>query len=441
MKAATYLISIACRPFNFCYPRQLFLLKMPNFIQALSNLNRSSARYLKMQWRAYSVPVQRDTLFPANPALATMLGYRSPGEFLDAIEDIGNQCFTDQHDLKRFRSILSARNQVLNFETRWLRRKGPPIYVSVSARRILNDQGELIYYEGSLTDVTERRAKEQAERAQKSAQLAREKAEAASQAKSQFLATMSHEIRTPMNGVLGMAQLLKQGQLTTEQKEQVETIYQSGQSLLSILNDVLDFTKVEAGQLELEQLPFSLFSLMNEIQAILKPLVVEKNLKLNVEIDPTLDISLLGDRRSLSQILMNLCTNAVKFTEQGKITLGVSKRETKGHKVSLRFEVQDMGIGIPESAKGRIFQHFSQADSSITRRYGGTGLGLSICKKLVDLHQGSIGFDSEIGRGSLFWFQIDYPLASQESINYASTLESSPPLDRHFFRALNIRAH
>ncbi|MEH6470335.1 MAG: AAA family ATPase, partial [Halopseudomonas sp.] len=166
----------------------------------------------------------------ANPALASLLGYLSPSQFLEAIEDIGNQCFADRHDLQQFRTTLEADNQVLNFETRWLRREGLPIYISLSARGVRNDRGELLFYEGSLTDITERRAKEQAERAQKSAHLAQEKAEAANQAKTQFLATMSHEIRTPMNGILGMAQLLRQGGLSASQRAQVEAIHQSGQS-------------------------------------------------------------------------------------------------------------------------------------------------------------------------------------------------------------------
>ncbi len=346
----------------------------------------------------------------ANPALAALLGYPSASQFLEAIEDIGNQCFADRHDLQQFRAALETDNQVLNFETRWLHLEGRPIYISLSTRGVHNERGELLFYEGSLTDITERRAKEQAERAQKSAQLAREKAEAANQAKSQFLATMSHEIRTPMNGVLGMAQLLRQSALNKSQQAQVETLYQSGQSLLSILNDVLDLSKVEAGQFDLEQQPFALVALLDEVTMILKPLVADKQLALQVNIDPELAEVIQGDRRSLTQILMNLCVNAIKFTEQGRIVIGVRSLSNDGQLTRIRFDVEDTGIGIPDSARPRIFQYFSQADSSITRRYGGTGLGLSICKNLVDLHQGSIGYQSNMGQGSLFWFEIDYPV-------------------------------
>lgn len=352
----------------------------------------------------------------ANPALASLLGYGSAQQFLDAIEDIGNQCFADQHDLQQFLAALASDNRILNFETRWLRREGPPVYISLSTRRVLNDQGEPLYYEGSLTDITERRAKQQAEQAQKAAHLAQQKAEAANQAKSQFLATMSHEIRTPMNGILGMAQLLQQGPLNGNQQAQVDRIYQSGLSLLAILNDVLDLAKVEAGQLELEQQPFALRPLLNELLISLEPLAADKGLALNVELDSQLCARVKGDRRSLSQILMNLCVNALKFTVQGQVELRVrclnnnlsSNLSSNLQQTRIRFEVEDSGIGIADTAKDRLFQHFSQADSSITRRYGGTGLGLSICKRLVDLHQGSIGFHSETNRGSLFWFEIDY---------------------------------
>ncbi|MEH6822402.1 MAG: histidine kinase dimerization/phospho-acceptor domain-containing protein [Motiliproteus sp.] len=320
-------------------------------------------------------------LISTNPALASLLGYPSPKQFLVAINDIGNQCFADRHDWQQLLAALASENRILNFETRWLRREGPPVYISLSTRRVLNDQGEPLYYVGPLTDITERRAKQQAERAQKTALLAQEKAEAANQAKSQLIATMSHEIRTPMNGILGMAQLLKQGQLSGGQQAQVDTIYQSGLSLLSILNDVLDLAKVEAGQLELEQQPFALNALLDDILMSLQPLAADKGLALNVELDRQLCTAVIGDCRSRGQILMNLCVNAIKFTEQGQIELRVRSLSNSGPQIRIRFEIEDSGIGIADTARDRLFQHFSQADSSITRRYGGTGLGLSICIK------------------------------------------------------------
>ncbi|WP_299200029.1 AAA family ATPase [uncultured Amphritea sp.] len=342
----------------------------------------------------------------ANPALAELLGYSNPQEFLRTITDIGSQCFANSADLHHFLNQLSADNRVLGFETEWLRRDGTPVNVSISARRELDDQGDVVYYEGSLSNITERKAKEQA-------QLNLQKSEAASQAKSEFLATISHEIRTPMNGILGMAQLLNKGHLRHDQQEQVNAIYQSGQTLLSILNDVLDFTKAEAGQVELDRAPFSVRQVLNELELMLRPMALEKHLSLELDISDSLPDRVFGDRRSLGQVLMNLCANAIKFTQQGYIKISVNARLAE-QTTEIHFSVEDSGIGIPEESHQRIFQHFSQADSSITRRYGGTGLGLAISKKMVELQQGEIGFSSIAEQGSQFWFTIPYALATTE---------------------------
>jgi len=341
----------------------------------------------------------------ANPALARMLGYDSCEDFLGAVTDVSRQCFIDQDDLRRFLGTLQIRNRVLGFETRWLRRDRDPVYVSISARRVLDAEQNLVYYEGSLTDISERKDKEHAE-------LAREKAEAASEAKSQFLATMSHEIRTPLNGILGMAQILMRSALQPAQHEQVDAIRRSGEALLAILNDVLDFTKIEAGQLELERHPFAPAELIAELQLMLGPIAARQSLDLIVETDPRLPERLLGDRRALTQILMNLATNALKFTPAGFVALRTRVLDAADGRVRLRFEVEDSGIGIAEDAHERIFAHFSQADSSITRRFGGTGLGLSICRKLVLLQDGLIDFSSAPGRGSLFRVELEYPVTS-----------------------------
>ncbi|MGL1834703.1 AAA family ATPase [Rhodocyclaceae bacterium SMB388] len=340
----------------------------------------------------------------ANPALVNLLGYSCAASFLDSVTDVSSQCFLDQDDLRRFLGRLNMNERVLNFETRWRRVDGEAIFVSISARRVLDDERALLYYEGSLTDISERKAKERAE-------LAREAAEAASEAKSHFLATMSHEIRTPMNGILGMAQLLTRSQLTSGQLEQVQAIHRSGRMLLSILNDVLDFTKIEAGQLEMERQPFSPLRVIEELRPMLASLAQERALDFCVDCDPRLPACLIGDHRALNQILLNLCTNAFKFTDRGFVTLRVHCLDRTPQSVRLRFEVEDTGIGIPPETGERIFEHFCQADSSITRRFGGTGLGLAICRRLVEFQQGRIGYDSAPGRGSTFWFELTYPLA------------------------------
>ncbi|MDO6561869.1 AAA family ATPase [Amphritea sp. 1_MG-2023] len=347
----------------------------------------------------------------ANPALAELLGYASPAEFLDAITDIASQCFANSYDLHSFLKQLAQNNRVTDFETAWLRRDGSSVNLSISARRELDHQGNALYYEGSLTNITERKAKEQA-------QLNLQRSEAASQAKSEFLATISHEIRTPMNGILGMAQLLETQPLQAEQRKQVQAIYQSGQTLLSILNDVLDFTKVEAGQTELEQAPFSIRQVLEELELILRPMAHNKQLQLQLNIIDSLPTTVIGDRRSLSQVLMNLCANAIKFTQQGFVTI-TARCQSNDDSIRLHVSIKDSGIGIPKESHPRIFQHFSQADSSITRRYGGTGLGLAISKKIIELQQGEIGFDSEAGKGSHFWFSLPYQRAAKTVENSA----------------------
>lgn len=352
---------------------------------------------------------RRGRFISANPALVKLLGHADAATFLEQVTDVIRDCFIDRKECREFLHRLHNDGRVLGFETRWRRCNGSTVYVSISAHRITDEQQGLHYYEGSLTDISERKAKEQAE-------LAREKAEAASEAKSQFLATMSHEIRTPMNGILGMAQLLMRSSLTAAQREQVELIYRSGQSLLSILNDVLDFTKIEAGQMELEQVDFNLIEHLQQLRKLLAPMAQEKSLDLILRLDPTLPTHVCGDPRALSQLLLNLSTNAIKFTQEGYVLIKARALAAPedGH-CRLLFEVEDSGIGIPASAHARIFMHFSQADSSITRRFGGTGLGLSICKRLVELQGGDIGFDSRPSVGSRFWIELPYRMATPQT--------------------------
>ena len=351
----------------------------------------------------------------ANPALASILGYTTPQAFLESITDVASQCFEYSADLEAFMAQLNDENEIQNFETRWINAEGNLLDVSISARRVLDSQNNVLYYEGSLTDISERKSREVAEHERLAAVVAREKAEAASDAKSQFLATMSHEIRTPMNGILGMAQLLLRGNLTAEQIQQVKAIYNSGQSLLSILNDVLDFTKVEAGQVEFERHSFSLRELLGELQAILRPSADEKALDLIVRCDHEIPEWVTGDRRVINQILLNLCSNAMKFTQQGMVAVRIKLVEQADTQCYIRFEVEDTGIGISKDAQKKIFEHFSQADSSITRRFGGTGLGLSICKQLVEFQHGAIGCQSAPGEGSLFWFELPLDVSAAQS--------------------------
>ncbi|MER9295053.1 response regulator [Mesorhizobium sp. M0621] len=234
------------------------------------------------------------------------------------------------------------------------------------------------------------------------------KAEAADRAKSEFLANMSHEIRTPMNGVLGMAELLAKTDLTARQKTFTDVIVKSGNALLTIINDILDFSKINAGQLTLDPAPFRLSEAVEDVATLVSARVAEKNLELIVRVDPRLPAHVVGDAGRFRQIITNLLGNAVKFTEKGHVLIDVGG-EIVNDVVQLKVRVEDTGIGIPAEKLQNVFEKFAQVDGSSTRRHEGTGLGLAIAARLVDLMAGKIGVESEIGRGSVFWFAVPLP--------------------------------
>jgi signal transduction histidine kinase/ActR/RegA family two-component response regulator len=271
----------------------------------------------------------------------------------------------------------------------------------------------------TFDDITDRWRAEEAEadrtRALSEARLMREKERAAqetSRAKSLFLATMSHEIRTPMNAVLGLTSSLLDGPLDEEQRVVVTTIHESGESLLRILNDILDYSKLEAGRLELENSPFSPATLTGTLQAVMGPPAQAKALSFEVKTDSRLPSSLLGDSGRIQQILLNMVSNAVKFTDRGSVIVDARCSAPETGMASMEWRVHDTGIGIAADKIDSLFREFVQADGSINRRFGGSGLGLAICRRLAEQMGGTITVDSKPGEGSTFTFRVDLPIAA-----------------------------
>ncbi len=341
-----------------------------------------------------------------SPSIINVLGY-TPDEFkAQSLEDL-----LTPGSLRRVLEYLAELETRLrtgeafeNYrgELKVRRKDGSIAWTEVTASPLLDANGALVEFVGVTRDVSERK------RHELELERAREGAEAANQAKSEFLSNMSHEIRTPMNGIIGMAQLLGYTRLTDEQQEYLSAIRSSSDVLMALINDVLDLSKIESGKIELEQRDFSLQECLRDVIRTQAALIDEKGLNMVTDIAPGVPDNLIGDQLRLKQILINLLGNAVKFTHKGEIRIAVTAMERSDSIALLKLSVTDSGIGISPEAMSKIFEPFVQADGSNTRKYGGTGLGLSICTRLVNLMGGTIRVESVEGGGSTFTITLTF---------------------------------
>ena len=335
-------------------------------------------------------------ILAANRALVWMLGYESAGQLKREIN--ARQLYVDPRQRSEYRRNLERQGSLSNVELELIRRDGRRITVLESAYAVRGARGGVLHYQGTLTDITERKA------AERELMRARDKALEASRLKSEFLANMSHELRTPLNAVVGMASLLVESPLEERQAECAGTILDSARFLMDIIGELLDFSRIEAGRLELEHHVFRLRRTVEEAAAMLGSRASAGHVEVICHIHADVPELVAGDGARLQQVLTNLIGNAIKFTKEGEVVVSAAP----GQDGRIRFEVADTGIGIDEEARAIIFEPFRQADGSTTRKYGGTGLGLAIARQIVEAMGGRLECARQPGPGSVFWFELAF---------------------------------
>ncbi|MCE9604258.1 MAG: ammonium transporter [Planctomycetia bacterium] len=341
----------------------------------------------------------------ANPALARIYGYDSAEELIASLDKLDVRLYVEPGRRDDFRKLIDFDGVVRNFESAVRKRDGSIIWISENARAIRDRAGKIVYYEGTVVDITARREA-------LDWQAQKEAAEAANRAKSEFLANMSHEIRTPLNGAMGMLELLGTTNLDVRQQRFVHLARSSADTLLGLINQILDFSKIEAGKLELEKVGFRLHPLVEDLAEVFGHKAQKKGIELACRIRGDVPDGAFGDPERIRQVLVNLVNNAVKFTHQGDVCIELSAEPNVDGTSIVCFAVHDSGIGVPADRRDRLFQPFTQVDASTTRKYGGTGLGLSICKQLVEAMSGEIEFAERPEGGSTFRFRVPLEIAA-----------------------------
>lgn len=378
--------------------------------QAEDALKAAEGRYRGIYENALEglyVSIQSGKFTSVNPTFARMLGYASPEELLKDINDIGRQIYVAPGRRSEFFALIGGGDEVTDFESEVLRRDGTKLWISESVRVVRTAAGELDRFEGVAIDVTLQRETASA------MQRAKEEADAASRAKSYFLASVSHELRTPLNGILGYTQILRRDTaLTEKQRDGVRVIHESADHLLALINDVLDLSKIEAGRIVLHLSDFDLIAFTESVERVFEPRAREKGIVLKTVLAPDLPRWVRGDEQRLRQIVFNLLSNAVKFTDHGGVVFSV-EREPQG---IIRFSVSDSGPGIAPEDVAKLFEPFTQVGEHTGT---GTGLGLAISRSLVDHMHGELHVESKPGRGSRFWFEVTLPAASGSFPPYA----------------------